>query len=216
MREHTIKLYSFDELSEAAQEYAHNKYGYMWHNDFDYNYKTTLDAFCDMFDIKLVDYNFGYPKNYYHYHVCDTRTGAIEIENDPIRIAKYIHNNFYDYFTTQKIYRTQRPQRVIIDGITYERTKPIPMTYGNTKFLSQPDDDMLTGDFPDGSILRPVYDCLTYKRFFRSYRELIDACFDEFFAAWYTDIEYSYSMEYFSEMVMLNDYEFLETGEMWK
>lgn len=217
MREHIVKLYRYDELSEAAQRNAHENNRYMFDGDFDYNYRLVLDRFCETFGIVMKNYNVGYPGNYYNYTLREDVVNASEIENNPIRIAKYVHNNFYEHFTLRKRYYIPRKEFIIIDGIKYQRTKPIPKRESNFNYLSEWDECILTGEWCDAYIMRPVYDCLNYKRFFNSYRELIDDCLDSFFDAWYADREYCLSFEYFDELMCLNSdsYEFTETGEMW-
>lgn len=210
MREHTIKLYSFDELSEAAQKYAYRKHGYIFYDDFGHSYRPTLREFERCFDVTVTSWELD--STYYTFNY--RTNNDVGIYADPLRIARYVWNNYSQHVEYHKIYNTWKPLYITVNGIDYRRNKPQPVRVSNNTVLGR-GQCVLTGEYPDENILTPIFDCLEYKRLFASYDDLIETCLHEFFTAWQKDIEHTDSFEYFEEMVTLNDYEFLETGEMW-
>lgn len=202
MRHETITIYKFSELSEKAQHRA-------WENGPDFSgdcsgdFRATLAAFEKIFDISVYRWNVNDYNYNFAYVTAGAATGAPE--NNPLRLARYIWNNYAEYITKGKYYSTRG--RWINGKYHYK--------YRYSKATFDMDNCPLTGFCYDLDILQPVLDCLHYKRFFDSYDELIDACLNGFFQAWQADIEYHASPEYFAEMCEINDYEFTETGEMW-
>ena len=63
MKTINLKLYSFNELSKSAQDKIINSWrdndNYFWNHE---NYNS-LKSFCELFDIKIKDYEYGY-RNY--------------------------------------------------------------------------------------------------------------------------------------------------------
>lgn len=201
MREITVKIYQFHELSEKAQRRAWEN-GPDFSGDYDSEFRETLKRFEDIFDIKVYRWSMDYCGTDYAFVTAGRATEAPE--GDALRLARYIWNNYAEYITRGKYYgklvyrENQRPRHV--------------KRYSKATF--EMDNCPLTGFFADCDILQPVIDCLHYKRFFDSYDELIDACLDSFFDTWRADVEYHNSFEYFAEMCEINEYEFYETGEM--
>lgn len=204
MRQQTINIYKFNELSEKAQRHA-------WENGPDFSdhhsdeYRETLAAFEKVFDIKVYDYCVGDWSHgtYFRYVKAGAATEAPE--NRPIRLATYIWNNYADQIKKGRYYST--PGRYVDGKYTYK--------YRHSNVTFEMDNCPLTGVCMDCDILAPILDCLRYKRFYNSIDDLYDDCLTAFFQAWEAEIEYCQSFEYFAEMCEINDYEFLETGEMY-
>ena len=202
MRTETIKIYKFSELSDAAQRRAWET-GPDFSGDCSDEFRATLEAFEKIFDIGVYRWNVD---DYSHDFAYVTAGGATEApEGDPLRLARYIWNNYADYISRGRYYST--PGRWI-DGKYHYKFR-----HSNATF--EIDNCPLTGVCYDMDILQPVLDCLHYKRFFESYNDLMDECLSAFFGAWSADIEYHASLEYFAEMCEINGYEFTEMGEMW-
>lgn len=203
MRSKTINIYKFDELSEKAQRYA-------WENSpgfdfgFDCEYKQTLKEFEKIFDIKVYRYDVGgcYCPSFAYVKAGDA-VGAPE--NDPLRLARYMWNNYAEYIQKRRYYSKGR----YINGkYTYK--------YRHSKIQKTMVDLPLTGFCADYDILKPVIECLEYKRFYDSIGDLYDDCLHSFFNAWNAEIEYCQTFEYFTEMAEINDCEFLENGEWYQ
>ena len=201
MRQLTINIYKFSELSEKAQRRA-------WENGPDFSgdyfdeYRHTLKEFENIFDISVYRWNVNEYDYNFAYVTAGAATGAPD--GDPLRLARYIWNNYAEYITRGKYY----------GKLIYRENQPPRHVKRYSKATFEMDNCPLTGTCFDMDILQPVLDCLHYKRFFDSYEDLIDACLNSFFQACQADIEYHSSFEFFAEMYEINEYEFLETGEM--
>ena len=199
-------LYTFDELSEKAQRKAWEKSSFDFSEDYAAEFRETLAAFENIFDIKVTHYEIGSMmyKPFFDYVTAGDATGAPT--GDPIRLAKFVWNNYADYILKGKYYSTGGKW---INGEYHNKKR-----HSNTlfSFFSCP----LTGTCWDYDILQPVIDCLHYKRFFNSYDELIHACLSAFFAAWDSEIEHSCSFEYFADAADANEWYFTENGDYYK
>lgn len=204
MRQETITIYKFNELSEKAQRYAW-EHGPDFSDSHDNEYRATLDAFEKVFDIKVYFDNVGNCIYNPSFHYVKAGAAAEAPENRPIRLATYIWNNYAAAIQKGKYYSTRG--RYVDGKYTYK------YRYSNITF--EMDNCPLTGVCMDYDILQPVIDCLHYKRFYNSINDLFNDCLGAFFRAWGAEIEYCQSFEYFTEMCDANDYEFLETGEMY-
>ena len=201
MREITLKIYKFSELSEKAQRRAWEM-GPDFSDSYSSEYRATLKKFQDIFDISV--YRWSVDSCTYDYGYVTAGTAGGSPEGDALRLARFIWNNYAEHILKGRYYSTRGRY---IDGKYHYK-------YRYSKVTKTMDSCPLTGAYVDMNILQPVIDCLHYKRFFDSYNDLMDACLDSFFRAWRNEIEYCSSLEYFAEMCECNDYEFYETGEM--
>lgn len=202
MRTETIKIFKFSELSERAQRRAFEEspdFSSEWGSD----YRATLAAFEDVFDIKVYRWNVDDYGHNYSYVTVGRATEAPE--GDALRLARYMWNNYADAITRGKCYGTRGRW---IEGKYHYKHRYSRVTVEIGQYL--------TGFYADLDILAPVVDCLHYREMFDSYADLIDACLDRFFRAWAIDIEYHSSFDYFAELADANNWEFTETGEFWK
>lgn len=201
MREITIKLYSFDELSESAKSRAWMDYTadlgeFPMNSDF----RATLEAFEKAFDCEV--YRWSVDENSFGYRFAHSRKGSFDCW---LRFAKWVWNNYGGaiqrgkYYGTMKYKKGERPRHVFRhSNATVEYTCN------------------LTGFFADLDITTPIWNCIHYKEAFFNYDQLIEACLDSFFESWRAQMEYETSMECFEEVCEANDYEFTEYGEIWR
>jgi len=200
MREITVKIYEFSELSEKAQRRAWELNAVQYHDSSDF--VATLEAFEKIFDIKVYRYDVSDCRFDFAYVTAGRATEAPE--GDALRLARYIWNNYADDIMKGRYYST--PGRYIDGKYTYK--------YRYSKVTKSMDNCPLTGFYADYDILQPVVDCLHYKAFYNDYGELIDDCLNKFFYAWQAALEYLNSFEYFAEVCSDNGFEFYESGEM--
>ena len=102
-----IKLSTFDELSDDAQRRAYNesKFDYAYDN-FD-EYRETLHEFEKIFDIKVYNYNVdGFCTPYFRYVTAGPAADAELIDGRPLRLARYMWNNYAEYILKGKYYST--------------------------------------------------------------------------------------------------------------
>lgn len=201
MRQETINLYQFDELSERAQRRA-------WENgpdlsgDSGYEFRATLEAFEKAFDIKVYHYNVDDYTYSFDFVTAGRATEAPE--GDALRLARYMWNNYASEIMRGKYYSTGK----WVDGKYQFKSR-------HSKINMEMDNCPFTGVFCDMDILGPIIACLHYREFFESFDDLITACLNDFFKAWQAEIEYRGSLENFAETAAANEWEFTETGEMW-
>ena len=206
MKTITTNLYEFHELNEKAQRKAWEKSSFDFSDDHGGEFRATLAAFEKIFDIKVFHYDVG-SMLFNPSFDFDTAGDAVDAPaGDPIRLAKFVWNNYADYILKGKYYSTRGAW---IDGKYHYKNRHSKIT---KSFFDCP----LTGVFCDYDILQPVIDCLHYKRFFNSYDELIHACLENFFRAWDAEIEFSCSFEYFADAADANGWYFTENGEFYK
>ena len=203
MRAHTIYSYTFDELNEAAQHRAWEREYYKYTEDYSSEYRSTLEAFEHLFDIKV--YNWSVDEWNYTFDFRMTERAEACPDGDPLRVARYVWNNYADSITRGKYY-----------SIGHYCNGKYSYKSRHSKVLFEMDNCPLTGTYTDTDILRPVIDCLHYKQFFDTYEDLITTCLDSLFRAWKKAIEYTNSFEYFEELASINEWEFLEDGTIWR
>lgn len=203
MLAHTLYTYSFGELDEAAKHRAWEREYYNFSEDYSSEYRATLEKFEYLFDITV--YNWSVDEWNYTYNFRMTEQAENCPDGDPLRVARYIWNNYADTITRGKYY-----------SIGHFHNGKYSYKSRHSKILLEMDNCPLTGTYTDTDILQPVIDCLHYKRFFNDYEELITACLDNFFRSWGKAIEYTNSFEYFEEMATINEWQFLEDGTFWR
>ena len=206
MKTITTNIYLFHELSEQAQRKAWEKSSMDFSDDHGDEFRATLSTFERIFDIKVFTYDVGGMVFKPTFDYVTAGAGADAPTGDPLRLARYIWNNYADSILKGKYYSTRGKW---ING-KYHYTKR------HSNIMKSFNDCPLTGVCFDYDILQPIVDCLHYKRFFNSYDELMHACLSEFFAVWDAEIEYSNSFEYFTENAENNEWYFTENGDYYK
>ena len=206
MKTISINIYAFNELSEKAQRKAWEKSSFDFSEDHADEYRATLKAFENIFDIKVCRYDVGSMVFNPSFDYITAGAALDAPTGDPLRLARFIWNNYADDILKGKYYSTRGEY---INGKYHYKHR-------YSKIQKEMDNCPLTGVCYDMDILQPVIDCLHYKRFFNSYDELIHACLSEFFRAWDAEIEYSNSFEYFADTAECNEWYFTENGEFYK
>jgi hypothetical protein len=194
MRQITVTLYRFDELSEEAQRrawmnHAENLGEFGWNSE----YLATLEAFEKAFDIEV---KYSIDENAYYYEFVQNVEPP---EMDWLRFARYIWNQYAHQIQRGKYYG-----KISKDGRHVFRHSKATVEY------SCP----FTGFMADMAITGPVWDCIHYKRQYNNYEDLMHDCLIEFFEEWRNDMEYDASFEAFEDLCSANEWEFYESGEM--
>lgn len=207
MREVSVKLYSFDELPEDIQkkiwEGDQNRY-----NSYDcyyWEFRKTLDTFADYFGIVC---RWEVDSTHYHFDftISDNETAEnLETIRDPLRLATWVYNNHGHHIKRGKYYSVGK----WINGQYSYKCRYSKTIYGYN-------DLPLTGVFCDDYILKAIVDCITYRRTFDTYDDLITTALNEFFSAWRDDLEYAESFEFYAEQAAENETEYTERGEVWR
>lgn len=187
MRTIEVKLYKFDELSEAAQEKALNKWNegnidIPW---MDENFDSMRKG-LEFYDFELKDWSFDYYNASNGYFKIHSRHYYDEIkELSGVRLWKYLQNNYSTYRCKYK----GEMKETISGGCPF------------------------TGYCVDENFLDPIRAFLK-KPTDITFMELMEQCVHECAKAIEMNYEYSQSMEYFKETCEANEYEFTEDGTM--
>lgn len=211
----TVDSYSVTELSEKAQEKAHTdwlyKGSYFWEGD---ELRDTLDEFCRIFDVKL--------KHWEYDSITYSCRFDVKIDEDQeslsgIRLATFVWNNYADFIRKGRYFSLWSK----VDKNPHWKNENSHCPRGKlktrySKVMWSLDDCPLTGVRYDMDILDPVIKCLTYKKMYGSYSDLIKACLDNFFKMAVKEYEYSGSLEAFIEMADANEYEYDENGGVFR
>lgn len=203
MKQYTTTVYSFAELTEAAQRRAWENNNFSLAEDHNGELRATLAAFENIFDIKV--YRWSVDDWNYSFDFVTAGRATECPEGDALRVARYIWNNYAGEISKGKYYG-----KLIWSGNECRHIK----RYSRATF--EMDNCPLTGVCYDYNILEPVLDCLHYKRFFDTFDDLITDCLDNFFRTWRNEIDYCNSFEYFAEIATINEWEFTENGDFWR
>ena len=193
MKKITVNLYEYNELSETAKHKAHDDY---LNTGFDsassYDFRATLYKFCAAFNVNLIEWQVDEFNYSFRFSVNEPD------EMDAQRFATWVYNNFGHLLTEGKSYykgSKRHVSRVMADAFYWQYA--------------------LTGCCYDSDILEPVHKCIDRDEDFKSMKELVEDCFDSFFATWKKQIEYENSEEYFEEVCNCNEWYFTESGEFY-
>ena len=209
MREVSVKLYRFDELPQEVQkkiwEGDQNRYNYAA-DSYYWEFRKTLDTFAELFGVCVrweVDsshYNFDFT-------ISDTETAEnLETIRDPLRLATWVYNNHWWHIRKGKYYST--PGKWVNGEYKYK--------YRHSRVIFSYDDCPLTGVFCDLDILRAVIDCITYRRAFDTFDDLITTALNEFFETWRDALAYAESFEFYAEEAAAQEWEYTADGSRWR
>lgn len=206
MREVSVKLYTFDELPEDIQkriwEGDQNRYNsydcYFW------EFRKTLDTFAELFGV-VVKWEIDSTRFHFDFTISDYRIAEnLETIRDPLRLASWVYNNHGHHIRRGKYYSVGRWMG---DKYTYKER--------HSKAIFVYNDCPLTGVFCDQNILNAFIDCITYRRTFETYDDLMTTALNEFFESWRQDLEYAESLEFYRDQAAANEWEYTADGRRW-
>ena len=218
MKETTIKLYTFDELSDEAKKRAHETFlsaGDYWGASSDA--MATIKKVEDFFCIKISDWEIGsYNPRYPTVTFDDSRwyNDALDLKGN--RARAYLWSNFGKVLLTGRYYSKWRGTKYAHSRLFFDRV------YDGTC--------PLTGVCFDCDALDPLaYFCfgvawngekrVPSSRSLRAdnavtVKSVIQDCVYSMFKAFNEDCEASESMDYFAELCEVNGWTFEEDGTM--
>lgn len=202
MRTETIVVCSISELSKDAQKVAHTEYlnsgfEYFWLGE----YLDSLKKFAACFNLKIKKYSLGayqcsvdysivwdcYSAKYSHSEVIENMSG--------IRLARYIHNNFYwCMYENKTFWKGDKKRKSKIQKVC---------------------DCPFTGYCGDMGLLDPILKFLAKPDKNVTFANLLSQCIDSFVKAVESDCEHQESLQYFIEHAEANEYEFTEDGKRY-
>ena len=195
MRQATIDLYKFNELSDEAKqtvieayrnEYCdYNSYG--WHQEND----ESLTAFCDLFNINIRSYDIDRGHINFINFTINHDSDILHLEF--LRLRTYLLNN-YGYILYKPKY------------LKHIKGKPY-----YSKCQTESYNCNLTGYCFDDHLLDEIYKFIKNPDN-RSFEELISDCLYSWIFAYRNEIEHIHSDEYITEELIAMGYEYYENG----
>jgi len=186
MKTISVNLYSFDELSDKAKQYAIDKFisdhEFFWSDA----YIDTIKEGIDIFDFELYNWRIDFFSGHYD---CSLRSGKSELSG--LRLRTYLLNNYYSVFYRRKEYGKRKSK------ITYEKYE-----------------HHITGYCADQTFLQPIIDFINKPDAYKTFGELMDDCIYAVVMDGRNDYEYQCTEEYISDHCEANEYMFYENGEM--
>ena len=221
MRTQEITIFSFEELTPEAQQRAIEKYRNSNYNDFcGQEYEDTLKKFSSIFPVKVGNWQV----NPWGYSYCDMESQASNEVNDlsGLRLFKYLINNFGGNLYKRKYLgclKTQdqprAPHKMIKNreiSAGTNKGKFYALVYSNCQTEQIYN---LTGVYTDESILQPLYDFLRAPYKNTTFADLMEECGNAWAKSFAKEIEHESSDEYISDILINNDYEFTEEGNLY-
>ena len=217
MKPITINAFEITELSDKARERAYHK----WLDGYEYfcadDNRASLLAFEKSFPVKIRDWSYGGRGEGVSWDF--TKDDDIE-ELSGHRLATYLWNNFSDVLYQRK-YKTSFKRkgkinhRMITQKLCKDRTtgEEYYWTKVTSNIFVETYNCPLTGYCIDNSLLDPMWKFMD-KPDGRTFKELIDDCFEEWVKDCNTDYEYSSSEEFFIEECASQDWSFDEGGRI--
>lgn len=191
MRQVTVDLYSFDELSEDAKKNVietrrYDIYERLCDSTDDW-YSNSVKAFCDEFGIRIKRDNVGYPGTFVDYEFEDGE----------------IYPNIYAEEVTGRL--LWRYLMKHYDDMVKPKTY-----YGVYKGFS------LTGTYSDWDLLKPIVEWLHHPDKDTSLSELLQECLDAEYSAWEDERDKNYEDESIeNELSEIDDTEYCEDGSVF-
>lgn len=195
MREETIKVYKFQELSPKVQEkvieqFQNEDWLYSWQDENN----ETLKAFEKIFPVIVRDWEYGGGRTDINFKFLidedhENLTG--------IRLMKFIINN-YGGFLWKKKYLKHVKGKARYSRIQKEASCA------------------LTGYYMDEEILEPIYNFLKKPKDGVTFEDILRDCLWSWVHACEKDWEQAYSRENIEEMLEANEYEFTAGGGVWR
>jgi len=213
MRQETITLYKFDELSKEAREKAIESLTEILAQSADEGdnseYEDALQEIEKAFGIKVTNYCVGSYRLYdFNFKFTDSRWknwdwDDITEKNDPSLLLRYF-NEVDNYCRKGKYY-----------SIDYYKDGKYSYKRRYSKVIFPEYSCMLTGTWCTNAVDDVMNNFWDYYRKGFSVREFINEMLDKFFSYWEEDLNYHWSREYIEEEIEAADFEFTENGERY-
>jgi len=213
-----LKIYSFSELSEEAQQKAISNYrnnGIDCQYIYDEAYQTIKKA-NELFNIKEGR------NSWLVFSLSHIDDNIMNLKG--LRLRKYLINNFELY--KGKFYAAIGDNRIInhpcIKVHKYDMNKGARVSSSNFYYsrIQKENSCILTGVCYDDSFLGPMYDFINdYRNFpsanYQTFEDIIQYCFDSLKKDLESEEEYRNSDEAIKEEIEANEYEFTEDGKIY-
>ena len=201
-----VTVFSFDELSEEAKQYAIGKeregadYSHLWDE-----MRSTVEAFCNLFNVKTGNRSWlEYEKNF---------DDSIA-EMTGVRLMKWILNNHVLW--KRKTLKFINGKHIVHPYVNAHRKdyKGEPYSIARSR-IKKDNSYILTGMCYDYTVMKPIYDFIA-RPDNSDWYDLLDSCFHEAREAIEEEIEYRESDEAIIEDLNDKDAKYSADGrEFW-
>jgi hypothetical protein len=210
-------VYELNELSEPAQNKAHE--AFIYSHEYDYEIieiEQTLKAFCDIFSINWKNFDFT--------HYCSVDY-VINVKDDILnlkgkRLISYIWNNYRNDLYKGKYLKSKTFEAIPAIKHKYQHFK-LSRRNENVYYwctyrsnINLENEAVLTGNYLDMDILEPIYKILREYDQNTTFEELMDKCLNNFLNQCNINYEYYYSFDNFAEISEINEYRYNEQGKI--
>jgi len=207
MRTITLNIYQYDELSDAAKKKAvenmRETIGSML-CDFDADdYRSALEEIEKIFEIKVYDWNVGYPGTYSRWRFNENSRFS-DLSDNPRFLVRYLDE-------VERYCRKGRFYSSSFHKVPVDKEHPAGLAY--TKRYSKvmfERNYCLTGTWTSAVVDDYMEKRWKYVRKHRTIKDFIDDMLYDFFKQWERDQEYNYDDEEIEETILANTYEFTE------
>jgi 6-pyruvoyl-tetrahydropterin synthase len=213
-----LKIYSFSELSEEAQQKAISNYrnnGIYCQYIYDEAHETVKKA-GKLFKLNLIG------RTIFDFSASHLDNNILELTG--LRLRKYLINNFDLY--KGKFYAAIGDNRIInhpcIKVHKYDISKGARVSSSNFYYsrIQKENSCILTGVCYDDSFLSPMYNFINdYRNFpsanYQTFEDIIQYCFDSLKKDLESEEEYRNSDEAIKDEIEANEYEFTEDGKIY-
>lgn len=203
-----VKIYSFDELTETAQQNAINHFREI--QDFSFEFEeiiSSIKKLMDVFDLRGGDTY----ANLKYWHIDD-----VILQLSGVRLYKYILNNYGFALFKPKylkcIDKAVNYRQFICKQHKDHKGEIYTLLYSKYK---KSDSCVLTGVCYDDDILKPVYDFLKNPCKYTTFEDLIQDIENAISKTFQDAEEWLNSEEYIIDMIKANNYEFTENGKLY-
>jgi len=201
-----VTVFSFDELSEEAKEYAIGKEREHMEHDFIWeDMRLTVEAFCNLFNVKTGNRSWlEYEKNF---------DDSIA-EMTGVRLMKWILNNHVLW--KRKTLKFINGKHIVHPYFNAHRKdyKGEPYSIARSR-IKKDNSYILTGMCYDYTVMKPIYDFIA-RPDNSDWYDLLDSCFHEAREAIEEEIEYRESDEAIIEDLNDKDAKYTADGrEFW-
>ena len=203
-----LKIYSFDELTETAQQNAINHF--RQNQDFSFEFEEIISSVKKLIDVFNLKGGDTYA-NLKYWHIKDDI-----LQLSGVRLYKYILNNYgFALFKPKYLKRIDKAvnyRQFICKQHKDHKGNIYTQLYSKYK---KTDSCVLTGMCYDDDLLKPVYEFLKTPCKYTTFEHLIQDI-ENAISKTFEDVEeWLYSEEYIIDMIKANEYEFTENGELY-
>lgn len=220
MRQVTVDLYSFNELSVDAKKNVietRRDDVYEWLNDStDDWYSCSVKAFCDEFGIRIKRDNVGYPGTFVDYEFKDDEIYTdIYAEDVTGRLLwRYLMQHYDDMVKPKTYYgpfHEWNPEEQRYNVTTHTSHVVYDANYSGIY-----EGFSLTGAYSDWDLLKPIVEWLHHPDKDTSLSELLQECLDAEYSAWEDERDKNYEDESIEEeLSQIDDTEYCEDGSVF-